>query len=208
MKRFFKIIGLWLILSAISLTANRCKHKCDDTPIEYSILSFSLTELGKEHLQWINEEIHPLECRTDFGVAVRFKSRYEKIVNYKPVNSFFIQSAYATSIDCPEVKYYLLDSIVSIRIFSDKDFGETHSAGTDIAEFFKIQYGIYGEEFDYWTLTPLESFYKSSTSLQNHSMFNCVIVPVAVEAGEYEFTFVVELSDERILTNSIKAVLK
>jgi len=201
--RFFRIIGIFLILSVITLTTNRC-YRCDTTSIEYSILSFSFIELSEEYLKWLNEHIYPLECRTDFGVNVRFKTEQNRIADYKPANSFFIQSAYAAR-ECIEPKYYPLDSIVSIQIFADRDFGETHSAGTDISEFFKI----HGLKFDFPALVSLENFYKhTSIFLDNHFMFNCVLVPVAVEAGEYEFTFVVELSDERTLTQSIKAVLK
>jgi len=118
------------------------------------------------------------------------------------VNSLFIQSAYAC--DCEDAGYYLKERVTSIQVFSEKDFDETHPTSTDIAEFFKVYKGS-------GILTSFESYVKyleptfyTIIDLQ----FRCVLTANVFETGEYEFTFVVGLSDGRELKQSIKAVLE
>jgi hypothetical protein len=121
-----------------------------------------------------------------------------------------MQSAYAC--DCEGDIYYPKDKVVSIQVFSDKDFDETHPAGSDIAEFFKIrELGNYVQNQWQLTLVSFESYfeYPAQTFSGNpHIEIPCVLTATTIEAGEYEFTFVFKLSDERTLEQSMKSVLE
>ena len=203
--KFFRMIG---ILFVVSLTMDRCGMDCRECPdvesFKYTISSFSITPLNREQLLKIMNNIQQagnmIEFRKDFGVNFLFET--EQIANRKPVHSLFIQSAYACK--CPAPMFYPKDSIVSIQIYSDKSFDETHPAGANIAEFFKI------DEFS--QLTSFEDYLKYTapafTSLFPYSWFRCVLTATTIEEGEYEFTFVVGLSDDRILEQSIKTILE
>ena len=220
--KFIRIIGILLILFVVSLTAERCfKCKCPKIKtVECSISSFSINQLDGEELKRIMAGSlpagvvdNPLECRKDFGIEFVFETKNTVIANCKPVNSLFIQSAYAC--ECEEYQYYAREGIISILVFSDKDFDETHPAGTDITEFFKIHEWD-ATQYPYLAkLTSFESYFKyprpSPASVIYHDYwyrFYCVLMATDIEAGEYEFTFVVNLSDERTLEQSIKAVLQ
>ena len=195
--RIFRIIGILLFLLVVSLIMERCCKCSNPKSIEYSILSFSFKQY--DGLSVIPEYV---ECRKDFGIWFIFETEKKVIANCKPVIFLIMQSAYAVC-ECIEDTYYPKDKIISIQVFSDKDFGETHPSGTDISEFFKILVGIHGG------LISFESYFERPTDdWRVLSDFVCVITTTPIKAGEYEFTFVVSLSDGRTLEQSIKAVLK
>ena len=205
--KIFRMIGLLLFLFIVSLTVGNClPRKCRKTyKYEYSISSFSIRNFNRKELIWINYYIQQagitIECRNDFGVDLVFETENTLIANCQPVNYLFMQSAHA---DCPFDMYYPKENIISIQIFSDRDFCETHPSGTNIVEFFKIYDGapLYLISFEDYLKYPLP------TDGRFYLQFRCVLTTAAIEAGEYEFTFVVELSDERIFEQSIKSVLQ
>ena len=198
--KFFRIIGVFLTLFVVNLVFESCiDNRCPKSKkFEYSILSFSLTQLDLE--VWFSALPDYVEFRRDFGVQFIFET--EKTVmakNCKPVNSLFMRSVYA--LDCVPDTYFPKEKIISIQVFSDKDFGETHPAGTDVAEFFKVLMG-----FD---IVSFESFFENPVEELSFLLnFVCVLTATNIKAGEYEFTFVVNLSDERTLEQSIKSVLE
>jgi len=195
--KYFRKIKILLILFVVGLTIETCYEEkfrddcnCPEGVNECSISSFSIDQVDEVSLSR-----HPipesLECRKDFALVLRFYLESTFIAKCKPFNSLFLQSAYACSCYYPCSPK---DSIISTRIFSDKDFGEAHPAGTDIAELFKI-----------WTgeseLISFEDF-----KFPYIARFACVLTETTIEEGEYEFTFVVNLSDERTLKQSLKVV--
>jgi len=107
-----------------------------------------------------------------------------------------MQSAFACSCYYPS---YLKESITSIRVFSDKDFGETYPAGTDIADLFKIL--ISGTKS-----ISIEDFIDFHDIMTYHSKFVCVLTENTIDEGEYEFTFVVDLADERTFEQSVTSI--
>ena len=209
-KKFFRMVCILLVLVVVSLTVENCsdrncpKHKM----IEYSFSSFSVSQLEQSTLIWIMNQVqqaedNPIEFRKDFGVNIGFETEKTVIANCEPVHPFnilFIQPAYA---DCVEDTYIPKENITSIQVYSDKDFYESYPAGTDIGDFFKIFGGNS-------RLTSFENFLKSPTIHYQAGLglwFRCVLTATAIETGEYEFTFVIRLSDERILEQSIKTTL-
>jgi len=205
--KFFIFVCILLVLSAVGLIVKSCTDcNCPPTKtFEYSISSFSVNQLERGDLMWIMNNIQQaggnlIEFREDFGVCIAFEIENTIIANYKPVYSLFIQSAYA---DCPPGTFYPKNRIISIQVFSDKNFSETYPAGMDIAEFFKIYEG--GSR-----LASFESYVNLAPSFSSPPdiWFRCVLTATAIEANEYKFTFVVGLSDERILEQSIKAILE
>jgi len=197
--KIIKIVGILLILFVVSLITERCGLYCEcpkPKSFEYSISSFSFKQY--DGLAALPSYV---ECRRDFGIRLVFETEKTVIANCKPLNSLFMQSAYACS--CNNDTYYPKDSIISIQVFSDKDFGETHPAGTDIAEFFKVLTGIHGPiiSFESYFERPIEDWRVLSD-------FVCVLTETNIKTGEYEFTFVVNLSDGRTLKQSIKTILK
>ena len=205
--KFFRVIEIFLFLFVVSLTTERCGMNCKcpkSQSFEYSISSFNIIQ---SDLIGINV---PPECRKDFAIWFVFETENTAIANCKSVNSLFMQSACAC--DCEGDIYYPKDKVVSIQVFSDKDFGETHPAGSDIAEFFKIrELGNYVQNQWQLTLVSFESYfeYPAQTFSGNpHIKFPCVLTATTIDAGEYEFTFVFKLSDERTLEQSMKSVLE
>ena len=185
-------------------------------PGEYSLSSFYTSPLSNKEIMSViggeqyAGETNPYPFRTDFGVYIYFQCKTDSTIeaNYKPVNSLFIQSAYAFNCGDRPI-FYPIDSIISIQVFSDKDFGETHLAGTDIAKFFKICEWNYATRVP--SLTSFEDYLKRPAPILNGFYaiyFHCLITATNVESGEHNFRFVVKLSDERILEQSIKGVLE
>jgi hypothetical protein len=213
--KFFRVIGILLILLVVSLTTKRCStdRNCPKVKsYESSFSSFEIHQLdGEELISIMNPSgvVAPSGCRKDFGIEFVFEMENTEIANCKPVHSLFIQSAYA---DCPTPNYNPKERIISIQVFSDKGFDETHPAGTNITEFFKIYETEYKQNQWYVILIPFESYFKSLPayfdSKPSFIKYLCVLTATTIEAGEYEFTFVVSLSDERTLEKSIKAVLE
>ena len=211
-----KVIIVLLSLLIADLLVKSCS-RCPEYQLEYSLSSFSAIPLNNEKImkviggaQYAGEN-NPYPFRTDFGVSFLFQCPKNIITIaeiYQPVQSLFIQSAYAWSCE-PAPNYYPIDRIISIQIFSDKDFGQTHLAGTDIAELFTIC------EWNYVTrvlwLTSLEDYLKRSAPILHDSdsiRLDCLITAMDVEHGEHNFRFVVKLSDGRILEQSITGVLE
>jgi len=202
--KFIRIIGILFVLFVVSLITEKCVIdgfddycKCPKSEsFEYSISSFSFKQY--DGLAALPSYV---ECRRDFGIWFVFETEKTVIANCKPLNSLFMQSAYACS--CINNAYYPKDRIISIQVFSDKDFGETHPSGTDIADFFNVLMGIHGG------IISFESFFEHPIPYWSVlSDFVCVLTATTIKAGEYEFTFVVNLSDERTLEQSIKTVLR
>lgn len=132
-----------------------------------------------------------------FGIRVVI-NRNENICKAKPNKSFFFQSAYATSCDCPfEFQYLPLDSINSVKVVTKNDFNAGHLENSDVSEYFFV-FG--GNEFstigEYITniVTTLYDF--SSPTLA----FDLLLMTPPTIGLEQQFKVEVELSDGRILT--------
>jgi hypothetical protein len=215
--KILKAIVVLFALFFVGLIIESCR--CPQTySYEYSLSSFEIYPLDNEAILSLmgsaagGGDENPLVFRKDFGAEIEFKTNIKLLANQKHVGSFFIQTTYAFS--CPEDTYEPREHIVSLQVFSDRDFGETHPAGANIAEFFKVsEWNWYyeGKESLFPGLTSFEDYFQRPAPTFNAPpdyRINCLITETELEAGEYEFRFVVTLSDGRILENSIIAVLE
>ncbi len=216
MKKVIILFVAILSLLAAGLIIESC-CKCEELPpSEYSFSSFEIHPMDNKAIMSAMEgyvgaggaDENPFVFRKDFGVAIEFIAYdVNMLANCRHAGSFF-PSAYAC--ECPGSILYPKDSIVSIQVFSDKDFDETHLAGADIAEFFQIR------EWDSHTsspwLTSFESYFKRPAPVFYEGGFywwiTCLLTATNLKSGEYEFHFVVRLSDKRTLEQSVKAVLQ
>ena len=228
--KFFRIIVILFLFLLVSLTIDSCEHGhcgCEKyKTYEYSLSSVLLKQLDdgeiwgllRDNSTW-EKVTDPNVIRENFAISITFLPEVFYKANFRPVNSLFIQSAYACS--CPSDEYYPKENIVSIKVFSDKDFGKIHPAGTNIAEFFKIHewefstYVVGNNQFmkSVPTFMSFESYIKRNPYFHfdgyNSGFWaRCFLSAITIESGEYEFRFVFELSDERTLEQSIKTFLE
>jgi hypothetical protein len=210
----FKVIAVLLTFSIVSLIVESCiGEKCPKRESKkYSLSSFSIFSLDSEtiirdmdFIQTQSPEMNLHTFRKDFVIDIGFYSTVSMIAKYKPSKSLFIQSAYALS--CPPPIYYPVDSITSIQIFSDKNFDETHLAGTDIAEFFRI---LSWNGQSYHFLSFEDYLQRPAPILEGLEIFGfrSFVTVTDVESGEHNFRIVVELSDERTLEQTIKKIFE
>ena len=198
--------------------------ECNPVYMDYTISSLTLLNVDCYDQKRVNsfgeDENRPID-KIHYGIKMVFNTRDIYAAICEPTNSLFIQSAYAC--DCSPDEFYPQESIISINIFSDKNFGETHKAGTDISDLFGIMVWQEKEQVPPfpvewgWALIPFADYLERIVptwylAIDNHGNrffdFTCLMVSPPSEAGEYEFTVVVILSDERILEQSIKAILE
>lgn len=216
--KVLRITAIWFAAAVVSLTAEMCIKPCPEPlPAGYSISSFQLNTLDEESISWVmegrmdaGEPEDTSEYRKDFGVELVFDALPLETAAVRPAGSPFIQSAYALE-ECIKYIYHPADSIVSIRVFADKDFGESHPAGTDVAEFFMIR--EWNGYTPYPWLTTFEDYLKRPAPVfiwGSTAGFNllCLFTATAIDAGEYGLRFVVGLSDGRELEQSVTTVLK
>jgi len=80
----------------------------------------------------------------------------------------FIQSAYATSCECPPPNQFLpKDSVTSFKILTLYDFDLNHSADSDISDYFKIY-----NQFSFITITDYLKSDKDYYSNSNLILYN------------------------------------
>jgi len=214
--KIFKIIAIWVTLLVVSVAIESCFNCPETFSFQYSLSSFEIHPIDKETIMSLmgngrsDADSNPLVFRKDFGVEIKFIADI-KLANSGCAGSFFMQSAYAWS--CEPDYFYPKNSIVSIQVFSDKDFGEKYPAGSNIAEFFQIREwpGGYYEETPFPWLTSFEEYFKRPAPVFSSNFdysIICLLTATTIEAGEYKFNFVIKLSDDRIIEQSITAVLQ
>jgi hypothetical protein len=143
-------------------------HSCCNCDVEtqhenYSHKAIFLKNLDNSGEKAIESESLQLN-KNAYGIRLNLVREKVVIARAKQINSFFIQSAYATSCECPpEFLYFPNDSIVSIKIFTVNKFDNQHSENSDITDFFIIAGSFstvesyvanmnytYADDFEYW----------------------------------------------------------
>jgi len=120
------------------------------------------------------------------------------VARSKTRNSIFIQSAYATSIECPpRFIYNPNDTIVSIRIFTMNDFDNQHSENSDITAYFRIAHSFSTVEnfvanMRYTYEVNFENWWREVT-------IDLLLMTAPTTNGFHQFKVQIELSDGRIL---------
>jgi len=180
-----------------------------DGPTKTSYESIELQQVGKDYLtEIIGTFENPRDFRDDFGFRIFFNMNSWFASAGQPSNSFFVQSAYA----CTPAPALLQDTVISIKIFSDKDMNKMYPAGSDITSFFRVAYRYFNFPSHIPFYEPLSFFFYLNRTHQEGGgelrMITCVMRTIDIDPGEYEFTVVVGLSDGRELKESIKAILE
>ena len=160
-----KLIILFFLLVPI---ANVFFHSCCPCDVETQRRNYSHKTIFLKNLDNSDEkaiESESLQLNKN-AYGIRLYLEREKVVTAcaKRINSIFIQSAYATSCECPpEFLYFPSDSIVSIKIFAVNNFDNQHSENTDITHYFRVAGSFstvenyvanmnytYADDFEYW----------------------------------------------------------
>ncbi|AXY75667.1 DUF5034 domain-containing protein [Paraflavitalea soli] len=137
-----------------------------------------------------------------YGIRVQLVR--EKLACLEKRQSLFISSAYAFDCRCPPAQEYRpKDSIVSVKIYTQQAFDNTHTAGSDLSVYFKVYKPHYFTTIDdYVTKTPVVLF--DSKELQPNIDF-LLMTPPAMNV-EHKFKIQLILSDGRILEGETPTV--
>jgi len=133
------IILFFLLVPIVSALFHACcpcdvqtQHK------NYSHKALYLKNLDNSGEKAIETELLQLN-KNAYGIRIYLEREKVVIARTKKINSIFIQSAYATSCECPpEFLYFPNDSIVSIKIFTINNFDNQHSENSDITAYFRV----------------------------------------------------------------------
>lgn len=139
--------------------------------------------------------------KNSYGIELLFHR--SRIACAMPVGSLFISTSYAHSCSCPpEVEILAQDSITQVHVITLRDFDESHPAGSDISDYFKIRpYGNSYNTLKYYDSVGAENY----TSDLNHKADNLdrserllLMTPPAI-GKLHIFKVQVRLSDGRVL---------
>jgi hypothetical protein len=147
------------------------------------------------------ETVIPHINKNAYGIRLYLTREKAVVARTKQFNSIFIQSAHATSIECPpEYIYYPRDSIVSIKIFTINDFDDKNSENSDITDYFRIAHS-YSTVKNY--VANMKFAYESNSefdeSLDKGIQIDVLLMTAPTINKIHQFKIQVELSDRRIL---------
>ncbi len=98
---------------------------------------FNIDNRGRDPLESSESEL----AKTAYGIRLKFSTI--KTFALLQINPHFLPAALAMGCVCPP-PYSSNERIKSLKIISVNDFDESHRAGADVSEYFKIfQYGSY-----------------------------------------------------------------
>lgn len=129
--------------------------------------------------------------------GIRTQLNREKTACLSPSKSLFVQTAYATSCDCPPPNQLLArDSVTTIQIFTLNDFDTNHPANSDVSDYFKV---FKGSSFS----TIADFIKKYNTILYSDSELELtfdvlLMTPPSLNKSHY-FKIKITLSDGRTL---------
>lgn len=188
-----KIIFILLLPLILEIVVSCCE--CVDPIFQnYTNKAISINNLdnsGKEPIVSASTAI----IKTAYGIRIQLHR--EKIACIEGPNSIFIQSAFATSCDCPPPYQFLpKDSITTIKILSLNDFNSNHSANSEISDYFKV--------FNHYSFSTIQEYLKNTRSVLNYeSEFEIKIDLLLMTAptinNQQKFRVQITLSDGRIL---------
>lgn len=193
MKRINKII-LVLMLPLILELVVSCCNCIETTYLNYTHCGLMIKNLDNSGASPVVAQSNSIS-KNAYGIRLSIK-RSENYCELKRNNSFFIQSVYATSCDCPpEFQYMPLDSIVSVKLSTYSDFDSEHLAGSDITGLF---YVYSGNEFieisKYLKHVETELYNLMNPTFQ----FDILLMSPPIIGMAHEFEVLIELSDGRV----------
>jgi hypothetical protein len=136
-----------------------------------------------------------------YGIRLYLTREKYAIARTQRLNSIFIQSAYATSIECPpEYMYSPNDSIVFVKILTINDFDNKHSENSDITDYFRVSHSYstvenYVANMRYTYGDNLEFEQSRGQEIE----IDLLLMTVPTTNNRQQFEVQVALSDGRIL---------
>ena len=166
----------------------------------YSHTTLLLKNLDNSGAQAIETESLQINKNT-YGIRLYLIREKYVVARTKPINSIFIQSAYATSIECPPEYFYSPnDSIVSIKIFTINNFDNQHSENSDITDYFRVAHSYSTVEND---VANRRYSYGSDAEFEKSCgkeiKIDLLLMTAPTISHLYQFKIQVKLSDRRIL---------
>ena len=194
-----KLIILFLLLVPIASLFYSC-WECDPTaPASYSHKTLLLKNLDNSGERAVETESLQIN-KNAYGIRLFLTREQSFVASVKQINSFFIQSVYATSVpDCYKYLYSAIDRIESIKIFTLKNFDNQHSANSDVTDYFKEAQTYSSVEKYVKNLNYSYEWNEFDTFPWKELIANLMLMAVPTTTGNQQFKIQVKLSDGRIL---------
>jgi len=193
------IILFFLLVPIVELLFYSCCG-CDveTEKRNYSHKAIFLKNLDNSGEKVIESESLQLN-KNAYGIRLYVAREKVFIARTKHINSIFIQSANATSCECPpEYIYFPSDSIVSIKIFTVNNFDNQHSENSDITNYFKVAH-LYSNVENYVTKINHTYYSDFEDFSENGLSVDLLLMTAPTINNFHQFKIQVKLSDGRIL---------
>ncbi len=193
-------IGLIIIIGFILRLIVSCCD-CPDTK-EYrytfnSIEVFHVNNSGQTPVI-VDNGIIPKEA-----YGLRLECLVAKLAFNESIKFFEISSAYAFDCDCPpEIAYFAKDTISNIRITTLNNFDDSHPAGSDISDFFKVFKNDSFITIQEFIGFPERAYYENP----DNEIINFYLLKSPSIIGEFRFKIEILLSDGTNLTSVTSAI--
>ena len=192
------IILFFLLVPIANLLFYSCR--CDaEQFINYSHQALFLKNLDNSGEKAVESESLQFN-KNAYGIRLHLQIEEKTaIACATQINSFFVQSANATTVEpCPYV-YQAIDSVVSIQVFTINDFDNPHTANSEITEYFKVAQ----------TYLSVENYVTNLTHTQVHRdngwfayygiiEIDLMLMTTPTANNSHQFKVRVELSDGRV----------
>jgi hypothetical protein len=194
-----KLIIIFLLLVPTIDLFYSC-WSCDPlTPASYSHKTLFLKNLDNSGERVIETESLQFN-KNAYGIRLYLTREKNIISSVKQTNSFFIQSAYATSVpDCYKYLYSAIDHITSIKIFTLKNFDNQHPENSDITNYFKIAQAYSSVEEYVKNINYSYEWDEFDTFPWREMRTDLMLMTAPTATNNQQFKVQVELSDGRIL---------
>lgn len=118
--------------------------------------------------------------------------------------SFFIQSTYAMGCRCPPPSQFnAKDSITTIKVLTLQNFDDTHAAGSEVSDYFKIYHEFsFAAIADYLRVSTWTLYDEKELEPQ----LDFLLMTAPVITGEHQFRIQIFLSDGRILETETSTI--
>lgn len=189
-------ILLFLLLPLIAETVISCCHCLEPVLKRYTNKTLLIDNLDNSN----NEPVISTSgsvAKTAYGIRIHLSR--EKIACINRSRSVFIQSAFAYKCDCPPPNQFLPeDSITSIKVFTVNDFDATHSANSDISDYFKV-YTAY-----LFTFTTIPDYLRNTSPVlysenELEVKLDLLLMTPPSFNNQHRFRVQITLSDGRVL---------
>lgn len=197
-----KIIFLLLFPLVAEVVVSCCD--CSDyilTQLFYTNKTITVTNLDNGGPE-IKETVVPVVTKTAYGLRAVIQT--EKLACIKTCPSLFIGSAYAFKCGCgPDYQYSPKDTIISIKVFTEKDFDDSHPAGAEISDYFKVFKPYLFSDINHYLVNQENVFvgYKEIVVT-----FDLLLMTPPASGVQHQFRIEVGLTDGRVLTETAKEV--